>query len=81
MRGILYFFAEIRFPAHWPASSHFFVEISRLMCARDRPGPGSSDAIRPMAACASVKTVTRWGTVFLPEADSSVRASAARFAS
>ena len=35
MRGILYFLAEIRFPAHWRASSHFFVKISRLMCARD----------------------------------------------
>jgi len=35
VRGILYFLAEIRFPAHWRASSHFFIEISRLMCARD----------------------------------------------
>jgi len=28
------------------------------------PGPGSSDAIRLMATCASVKTATRSGTVF-----------------
>jgi len=35
------------------------------------PRPGSSDAIRLMAACASVKLVTRFGVVFLREKDSS----------
>jgi len=44
------------------------------------PGPGSSEAIRLMAACASVKFVTRSGIVFLLEADSSARARAAHSA-
>ena len=41
------------------------------------PGPGSSDAICLMAACASVKIVTRSGVVFLLEADSNARANLA----
>ena len=41
------------------------------------PGPGSSDAIHLMAACASVKIVTRSGAVFLLEAKSNDRARAA----
>ena len=44
MRGILYFFTEIRFPDHWRASSHFFVEISRLIWARDL---GSGTGLAP----------------------------------
>jgi len=40
------------------------------------PGPGASDAIRPMAACASVKMVTRSGVVLLLDAASSARAMA-----
>jgi len=45
------------------------------------PGPGSSDAIRLMAACASVKFVTCSGVVFLLAADSNARARPAHFAS
>jgi len=45
------------------------------------PGPGSSDAILLMTACASVKIVTRSGVMFLFEADSSVRARAVHSAS
>jgi len=44
-------------------------------------GPGSSDAIRLIAACASVKMVTRSEIVFLLDADSSARARAAGSAS
>jgi len=32
--GILYFFLEVRAPAHCPASAHFFSEVSLLRCAR-----------------------------------------------
>ena len=39
------------------------------------PGPGSSDTIRLMAACASVKIVTRSGT-YPPDTDSSAPATA-----
>jgi len=45
------------------------------------PGPGSSDAIRLMAACASVKIVIRCGVVFLLDAKSNARARAAHSAS
>jgi len=41
------------------------------------PGPGSSDAIRLMAACASVKIVTLSGVVFLLTATSNAHARAA----
>ena len=34
--GIRYFVLEVRPPAHWRASAHFFSEISRLRFARDR---------------------------------------------
>ena len=44
------------------------------------PGPVSSDAIRLMATCASVKIVTCFGVVFLLEVDSSARARAAHSA-
>ena len=51
---------------------------SAAMCFRARmasccPGPGSSDAIRLMAACAPEKIVTRSGVVLLYEADSRAR--------
>jgi len=45
------------------------------------PGPGPSDAIRRMAACASEKMVTRSGIVFLSDATCSARAKAAHSAS
>jgi len=60
--------------------------LSVAMCLRAWrayccPGPGSSDAIRLMAACASVKIVTRSRDVFLLEAKSNARARAAHSAS
>ena len=45
------------------------------------PGPGSSEAIRLMAAWASVKILTRSGVVYLLEADLSALARAAHSAS
>ena len=45
------------------------------------PGPGSSDAIRLMTACASEKIVARSETVFLRNATSYARAIAAHSAS
>jgi len=51
---------------------------SRAYC---RPGTGSSDAIRLMAACASEKMVTRSGVAFLCAASSSAWARAAHSAS
>jgi len=32
--GVLYFVLEVRPPAHWRASAHFFSEISRFRCAK-----------------------------------------------
>jgi len=59
---------------------------SAAMCFRAwmaycRPEPGSSDAIRPMAACASEKIVSRSGVGLICEADSRARARAAHSAS
>ena len=45
--GILYFFLEVRPPAHCRASAHFFSEISRLMLARDL-GRASSSHSTPL---------------------------------
>jgi len=67
--GILYFFLEVRPPAHCRASAHFFSEISHLMFARDL-GRASSGHSTPRVSGSSAVSLAHLSACSFPSTPS-----------